>query len=270
MLVTVSSVAGAPGATSWALLLAAAWPAGGAPCRVVVEADCAGGVLGARYRVGVDPGAMTLISACRRDDGSALEAADHGRRLADGLWLVPGPEVADHAVAAWSSGAGDVAHRLVDDPRLWVVDGGRIGPESPLRPLTEAAVVNLVVSRPEVEDLLRLPGRLVTLGGTSMAAALLCGRPAQDRRELHRFLGGAPVWIAPRSDRLPQVAGAAVGGGLARRGPVWRAAVELAAELATLVARPPDAADPARRSGRARPWPPPENRSRPEGGESEP
>jgi hypothetical protein len=56
MIVTLGSVRGAPGVTSWSLLLAAAWPSMSAPERVVLEADPAGGVLGVRYGLGVDPG----------------------------------------------------------------------------------------------------------------------------------------------------------------------------------------------------------------------
>ena len=46
---SLCSVRGSPGVTSWSLLLAAAWPAEYVVERVVLEADCDGGVLGARY-----------------------------------------------------------------------------------------------------------------------------------------------------------------------------------------------------------------------------
>ena len=69
MIVTVGSVRGSPGVTSWSLLLAAAWPAGPAVDRVVLEADPDGGVLGARYGLGVEPGAVSLIAALRRSRG---------------------------------------------------------------------------------------------------------------------------------------------------------------------------------------------------------
>src|SRR5262249_18674232 len=54
VIVTVCAVRGAPGATTWSLLLAGAWPAGLGVQRVVLEADSSGGVLGARYGLGVD------------------------------------------------------------------------------------------------------------------------------------------------------------------------------------------------------------------------
>ena len=44
--------------------------------RVVLEADLSGGVLGARYGLGVDPGVVSLIAALRRSDDRAVR----GRR----------------------------------------------------------------------------------------------------------------------------------------------------------------------------------------------
>ncbi len=152
MLITLSSVRGAPGVTSWAILLAAAWPNVVAAIRCVLEADCDGGVLGARYQLGVEPGAVAFISACRRD--LAQGPAEHyGAWLDDGLCVIPGPEIGEQALGAWASGASDVARQLVDDPRIWFVDLGRSGRGSPLGPLIDVATVNIVVGGPHLEDL---------------------------------------------------------------------------------------------------------------------
>ena len=83
MIVTLASVRGSPGVTSWALLLAAAWPAAVDAERVVVEADLDGGVLGARYGLGVDPGVVSLIAALapqRGSRGAGRGARPAGRR----------------------------------------------------------------------------------------------------------------------------------------------------------------------------------------------
>ena len=65
-----------PGATSWTLLLAAAWRADENRRKVVLEADPDGGVLGVRYGVGVDPGAISLASAARRSRSAGFEIDD--------------------------------------------------------------------------------------------------------------------------------------------------------------------------------------------------
>ena len=85
MIVSLCSVRGSPGVTSWSLLLAAAWPGEYAAERVVLEADCDGGVLGARYGFGVDPGVVSLIAALRRADSHAVDVSVHARRVNAGL-----------------------------------------------------------------------------------------------------------------------------------------------------------------------------------------
>jgi hypothetical protein len=84
VIVTVGSVRGSPGVTSWALLLAAAWPAEFDVERAVLEADVSGGVIGARYGLGVEPGAVSLTAALRRTEGNIdvnrLEPAAYARQ----------------------------------------------------------------------------------------------------------------------------------------------------------------------------------------------
>ena len=125
MIVTLASVRGSPGVTSWAVLIAAAWPSAVDAERVVVEADLDGGVLGARYGLGVDPGVVSLIAALRRSEGLAVPVGEHGRPVGLGLWLVPGPESGEQARSVWADTAAVVADRLADDDRLWLVDAGR-------------------------------------------------------------------------------------------------------------------------------------------------
>ncbi|MDH3681574.1 MAG: hypothetical protein OEV40_16680 [Acidimicrobiia bacterium] len=233
MLLTISSVRGSPGVTSWALLLAAAWPPGAPDERVVLEADCAGGVLGARYQLGVEPGAVSLVSACRRADDT-LTLDHHGRLVADGLWVVPGPEVAERAVPVWTSGATDVAGVLRKDDRLWLADVGRAGPESPVQDLIRSSVANVVVSGPSIEDVVQVPARVAALSASAPTGVVVVGRCDFAEDELHRFFGGRALWAVPTADRLPELAMRAVQGGRARRSASWRAATEVASDLALL------------------------------------
>lgn len=236
MLITLSSVRGAPGVTSWAALLGAAWPPETGQERVLLEADCAGGVLGARYQLGVEPGALTLIASARRNDG--VPPPDHyARQLDQGFWVVPGPEVAEQAVPAWTSGAADLAAKLAADDRLWVADVGRLGPGSPLRPLADHAVLNLVVSGPATEDIVQLPARVESLADRGPTGIVIVGRPPYEFDELRRFLGVSALWIVPADDALPQMVLKVIEGGRARRSALWRAAIDVAADIAGLTLR---------------------------------
>lgn len=233
MLITVSSVRGAPGVTSWAILLAAAWPTETPGTRFVLEADCDGGVLGARYQIGVEPGAVSLISACRREVlNEPVER--HGGWLADRLCAIPGPEIGEQALAAWVSGATDVARQLADDPRIWFVDLGRAGTGSPLAPLLDTAEVNIVVAGPHVEDLVQLPARLQSLGPHRSPVVLVVGQPECDVDELRAFVAGTTLWLAPAVDQLPRMVAKVVSGGRSRRSALWRSALEVAADLAAM------------------------------------
>ncbi len=234
MLITVSSVRGSPGVTSWALLLAAAWPRDAMAERIVLEADCSGGVLGARYQLGVEPGAVSLVSACRRGN-SEFSPGDHARLLDEGLWVVPGPEVAEQAVPVWRSGVADVAETLSQDQRLWVVDLGRSEPESPVRPLAATAAVNVVLTGGAVEDIVQVPARVAELERCAPTQVILVGRSHVAQDELRAFFGGRLRWLVPAPNDLPRLAMRAVQGGRARRSALWRAAVAVAVDLADLV-----------------------------------
>lgn len=234
MIVTLSSVRGAPGVTSWCLLLAAAWPEDLGRERAVLEADVDGGVLGARYGLGVEPGVVSLIASLRHG-GDAIAVADHGRMAASGLWLVPGPESAEQAGTVWSGTAGHVAARLADDDRVWLVDGGRLSQTKPTISLAEWSTLTLVVSRSASEDLLQVPRRVAWLQQhASTVGVLVVGKAPYDNSELVEFFGTASVWSVADSDDLTQMAGQALSPGRARRSLLWRSAVEVAADMASL------------------------------------
>lgn len=216
--------------TSWALLLAAGWPREACDLRVVLEADCSGGVLGARYQLGVEPGAMSLMSACRRRDVE-VDPADHGRLLDDGLWAIPGPETAEQAVPAWRAGVADVAATLATDHRLWVVDLGRSEPTSPVRALAERASLNVVMTRGSIEDIAQLPARVAALDEAAPTFVIIVGKSGFGENDLHDYLGGRRLWLVPSPADLPRLTMRAVQGGRARRSQLWRAATKVADDL---------------------------------------
>jgi len=218
------------------MLLAAGWPVDNALGRVVLEADVAGGVAGARYAVGVQPGAQALVARVRQagDPSDALETA--GRRLADGAWLVPGPETGEAALRLWSAdrAAGAVAAVLaVDRQRVWLCDLGRVTPGSPTAPLVREASLALLFCRDQPADVVQIPARVAALREiTAEVAVVVVGNPTYRASELAEFFGVRQAWVVPAAPDVVELSGQVWTSRAARRSPVWRAAVSLAAAVA--------------------------------------
>ena len=234
---TSSSTGGSPGATSWLMLLGAAWPAEYDVDRILVEAGHDGGVLGARYpELGVEPGVAALAAAARRrQPGELLDVAEFGRQVADRLWVVPAPETAEAASVVWGA-APAVTAAMASDPRLWLVDGGRLGPSSPALVMSGASALSLVVSGVSQEELVRVPARVQVLQRAgSPVGVLLVGKAGYDNAELASFFGTGLLWSVPYQSDLPAWVSAVLSGGRSRRSWLWRHAVSLAAEIAERV-----------------------------------
>jgi MinD-like ATPase involved in chromosome partitioning or flagellar assembly len=235
VIVTVASVRGAPGATSWSLLLAAAWPAEDPRQRAVLEVDLDGGVLGARYGLGVDPGVVSLIASLRRND-DVVSVDEHGRVVGERVWLVPGPESAERARAVWTGAAAAVAARLADDDRVWLVDAGRLHTGSATVPFAERSSLTLLLSRSSPEDVVQVPARVEALQAHARSVGVVViGKTPYGVAELSEFVGTRLVWKVAKADDLPAVAGGALRPGRARRSLVWRSALDLAATVARQV-----------------------------------
>lgn len=236
MIITVSSLGGAPGATSWALLLASARPATDTTIRVVLEADPDGGVLGARYDVGVDPGAVSLVAACGRDNQIVLP--EHGRQIQDNMWIVPGPELAETAQPVWVRGANPVARALAEDERTWIVDLGRLGPNSPVNPFADHAVMNILVAHVGNESLVQIPARINRLKTKNTATGLiLVGKSGHPIPDLVEFSGADKVWEVPNVVGLPSLVAKMIAGGRARRHMVWRNAITITTDVTRLTTK---------------------------------
>lgn len=237
MIVSLGSIKGAPGVTSWTVLLATAWPAAHAPERVVLEADPDGGALGARYGLGVEPGAVSLIAAARRATAGAVAIEHHGRALGEGLWAVPGPDGREQARSVWASGAEALADHVDADERLWLVDLGRLDLDGPVWPLVERSRLCVVVVSGRTEDLVRLPSAVERLANAAIAAGILvCGPMEYKVADVADFAATPHVWHVARVDDLPVIAAGAAGGGRARRTWLWRSAIDVAARMADVVA----------------------------------
>ncbi|MFC7759700.1 hypothetical protein ACFQY4_18045 [Catellatospora bangladeshensis] len=115
MLVVVGSLKSSPGASTLALALAATWP-GGQPGPVLLEADPAGGQIGAYWQFFELPGLWSLAQDLRR--GNAWRAREHAIRLPIGVDVVAG-QARDNGraaqVAADRSGAIPTADVVIAD-----------------------------------------------------------------------------------------------------------------------------------------------------------
>jgi hypothetical protein len=254
MIVTLGSIRGAPGVTSWSLLLAAAWPSDIGADRVVLEADPAGGVLGARYGWGVEPGVVALVTQLRRDSGGrtfSIQGAE--RKLGDGVSVVPGPETADRARRIWQSEAGTVAPRLAGDARVWFVDVGRVHDGDPTAAFVDESTMFILVSGGRPEDLVQVPARLQALRRRCDSVALLVNGPcAYGVDELTAFSDADMVWLAKETgDLVDDAVNALTDSRSRRRSWLWRRALEISSAIAAQAAQV-DVGGPTRVTERAR------------------
>ncbi len=196
MIITVGSLKGSPGATTLALALADRWPAdGGEP--LVVEADPAGGDLGARF--GVAGRGLVSLAAAGRRGGQPRPLAEHVQQLPGGLQVLPAPAGAEHArqvLAELGGGGWSLLWAAAQaDDRTVIVDCGRLDPLTPAAPALRAADVLLLVVRPRDDELAHLAARIHVVQGWQVPAWYVVvvaepGRtPDYRMRDITRVLG---------------------------------------------------------------------------------
>jgi len=255
-LVAVGSARAAPGATTLALALAAAWPEPRQP--MIWEADADGGVLAARYRLGDRPGLVTASAAARRGELAGDGLWEHTQRLPGGAPVIVGGESAAEAHAALNAAGGELARLLRERPDVdTIADVGRLSPSSPATRVAETADVVLVASRPVLEELRHAAYRLhaLTAAGAAAAGLALVGPGHYDAASVSDDLG---VTVLAEIPADPRAAGALTHGGrlkALRRSTLIRAARGLAEELRARAAGPavPDDASPQAVGGGAAP-----------------
>jgi MinD-like ATPase involved in chromosome partitioning or flagellar assembly len=162
-LICFASQKGSPGATLSALAVAAAWPNLAGRRKLLVEADPDGGVLAVRYRLGREPGLLSLVGAGRQ--GMSRNGLwTHTQRLPGGLPVVVAsdrPEQTTAALTASGSVLGEWLQSL-DDVDV-IADVGRLGVSSPAIPFATAADLLLMVARPTAAQIQPGAERLDTL-----------------------------------------------------------------------------------------------------------
>jgi hypothetical protein len=198
-LVALASAKHSPGVTTAAVALALA--AGPRPVSLVVEADPAGGDLGARGAMSLEPGLASLAASARH--GTAIDLAAHTQPLPAGPFALLAP-----TTPALSAGAFDsLGPRLNEALREWdgtvVVDCGRWSANSPGRGLIAGADVLLVVLRPTLEGVEHARSRLdeMRAAGVASLGALLVGDRPYQPAEVEAVLGIPVAGVLPYDAR---------------------------------------------------------------------
>lgn len=237
----VGSVHGAPGATTLAMGLGAAWPATTGRARLVLEADPDGGVLAARFDgLRADRTIADAAVALRREfDLDRLLSVT--RTVWDGLPVIPAHPSAEQTTAVLVHAAERVAVGLASAPEVDViVDVGRLTARSPALPLAHRALVTLLVSRTGFEDVACLTARASELRSAGVDPALVAvGSRPYDPGDVAEEAG------VPLLATLPYDPGSAAvltgeGGadGRLRRSLLWRTIFDLASRLLQYAAPP--------------------------------
>lgn len=163
-LIVIAADKGAPGVTTTALALAAVWP------RPVLLAECdpAGGDLAFRFpgadgeRLDSRRGMLSLAVAARRglQPGQVWE---HTQKLHGGIDVLVGVTNADQGTGL-SMFWGQFGRALAAVPQVDVIaDCGRLGTDGPATDLLAEASAVLLLTRPEVGEVVRLRDRVVAL-----------------------------------------------------------------------------------------------------------
>jgi MinD-like ATPase involved in chromosome partitioning or flagellar assembly len=159
-LIAVASDKGAPGVTTTALALASVWP----EQVLLAECDPAGGDLVFRFPAAggrqLDPrrGLLSLAVAGRRDY-QQQQVWPHTQKIHGGLDVLLGVTNAEQG-AGLSTLWGPLGRMLSALPDTDVIaDCGRLGPDGPFYDLLAGADAVLLVTRPELGDIIRLRDR---------------------------------------------------------------------------------------------------------------
>ena len=228
-MLALCSTAASPGASTLALLLAAASP----QPAVVVEADPDGGCLGARLDLPDEPGLVTLAAAARRGVHSQL-VEEHTQSLTSTSSVVIGPAAA-HAVTSVLSTSAEVigaALQSTTSTRV-VLDCGRLSPESAAWPLATISDLIVIVTRPRLDEARRLPSRVTELrtAGAPLGLVVVGERPYSPTEVADvadvELLGV----IADDARTAALVTGTPGHDGVLRRSGLWRSVVALAESL---------------------------------------
>jgi hypothetical protein len=196
MLIGFGSVKGSPGATTWAVAMAARWPHAG-PAPVVVELDVAGGDLGSRWHLHDEPGLAGLVTAVRHQPIGT--GAEFVQQLPIGVdVVVAAPADAAAATVAEFAARGPAVLRELSATRPVFADLGRLDPLSPTLSYLDAVDEVLMVARPVAEELRHLRARVPVLAARGpLVRLVLVGTGPYRPAEIATYLQVPVAAVAP-------------------------------------------------------------------------
>lgn len=201
MLVAVTSVKGSPGVTTFALALAAWWPA--PHWSLLVEADPSGGDVAWRFSLDGSPGLLGLVAASRRDADPRLPWR-HAQALPGDLPVVASPADAgrcSRALAELLDGDASGLELLRSAGRApatsVIVDCGRLYETSPVVPIVRAADAVLVLSEARSDALAHLVEAFPLVEHWNSASRLVLVGPGHTAAEVERELRTTPLGHVP-------------------------------------------------------------------------
>ncbi|MFG1645542.1 carbon monoxide dehydrogenase maturation protein [Amycolatopsis sp. NPDC049252] len=189
MLIALASVKGSPGVTTFALALAASWPAD--VRRLVVECDPAGGDLAQRFGLATSPGLLSLAAVARQPVDPDV-VWSHTQPLPGGIQVMPGPPGGQQARAALSTLTSPASplYATAGWPAVAMfADCGRLDPGSPGEAVIRRADVVLVISGTYSDELAHLATRVHELGRTAARACLVLAGRGHPTHAVERDLG---------------------------------------------------------------------------------
>ena len=225
MIVAMIGAGGGVGTSTLGLLLSVALREGEIADReiVLLEADRAGGTVGARFDLGVDGSLQAWVAGLATDPTISVD--QFGKRIGDGLRVVPAPVGWTDAERILTPAVLDmlVAAMTGDDGRSWIVDVGRGGGAA--SPLIAVADVAVIVTLGLPEQIVRLPSMVKAVDPVP-CVVMVGGRAAWPIDEIQRHCGATAVIESPEY-RLPtdQVIDL-VEGRKRRRSLPWRSALQ--------------------------------------------
>ncbi|MGW3068985.1 hypothetical protein ACWDA8_37325 [Streptomyces sp. NPDC001130] len=233
--VAIGSLKGAPGASTLALALAAAWPTAGGARPVVVEADASGGDIAVRFGLSDMVGLLTLAAGARQQEaGSGLDGCT--QEVAGGVRVVVAPTGADQAAPCVSeiASCASVLHGDGDSKGVVLLDLGRLGATAS-QELARVADRLVLVARGGTDGLAHVAARPEWLEGVQVELVVV-GPCRYAESDIAKALQMEPVQIhvLPWDARAGAVLSGLgrIGERRWRRSPLGRAASRLADRLA--------------------------------------
>lgn len=229
-LVTFCSVRGAPGVSTTALAVAAAWPV--LERSVLLEADPAGGVVSLRTGIAAEPGLVSLGAAARHGV-SLRDLWDHAQPLPGGAAVVPGPVSTAVAARVLSISGASLGSWLAERTDVDVIaDAGRLVAGSPAEAFVERSSVVVLVARPVLDQLHPGSGLLLGLRARGVPAGwCLVGEGPHGPGEVEDAYGVPVFGVVPNDPRGAALVGTAGPARKLSRTPLAWAAHALASHL---------------------------------------